>query len=86
MIPLLDLADRLRVRGWLVPAYSLPANQQDLSIQRVLLRHGFSRDLADRLVEDLTRAVQTLGEHPPTTSRNESEAGSSSHTGKPSGS
>jgi glutamate decarboxylase len=81
---LYDLADRMRLRGWLVPAYSLPAHQEDLSIQRVLLRHGFSRDLADSLVEDLTRAVQALGDHPPTRSMTEAEAGSSSHTGQPS--
>ena len=46
---LYDLADRLRSRGWQVPAYSLPANRQDLSIQRILVRHGVSRDLGSLL-------------------------------------
>jgi glutamate decarboxylase len=79
---LYDLADRMRLRGWLVPAYSLPPHQQDLSIQRVLLRHGFSRDLAQRLLDDLTQAVQSLTVHPPSVSMTEAEAGSSAHTGK----
>ena len=43
---LFDLADRLRVTGWQVPAYTLPANRQDLAVQRILVRHDFSRDMA----------------------------------------
>ena len=49
---LYDLADRMRTRGWLVPAYSLPSDLDHLSIQRVLIRHGFSRELADTLLAD----------------------------------
>ncbi len=50
-----DLSERLRDRGWLVPAYSFPENRQDLSALRVVVRNGFSRDLADLLVSDLQR-------------------------------
>ena len=81
---LYDLADRMRTRGWLVPAYSLPTHLDGLSIQRVVIRHGFSRDLADRLVADLLRAVEALTEHPPTVPMTEVEAGTSAHTGQPS--
>jgi glutamate decarboxylase len=52
---LFDLADRLRSRGWQVPAYTLPANAQDVAIQRILVRHGVSRDLASLLLEDMRR-------------------------------
>jgi glutamate decarboxylase len=78
---LYDLADRMRTRGWLVPAYSLPPHQDGLSIQRVLLRHGFSRDLAGQLLDDLRRNVAALCAHPPTQPMTESEAGTSAHTG-----
>ncbi|MFN8623982.1 MAG: glutamate decarboxylase [Chloroflexota bacterium] len=61
---LFDLADRLRVSGWQVPAYSLPANRQDLAIQRILVRHDFSRDLASLLLDDLRRALAHLDRHP----------------------
>jgi len=61
---LYDLADRLRCRGWQVPAYSLPANVQDLSIQRILVRHGVSRDLGSLLVDDMKRAMDYFKEHP----------------------
>lgn len=49
---LYDLADRLRIRGWQVPAYSLPENVTDVVIQRILVRQGFGRDMADLLLED----------------------------------
>ena len=61
---LYDLADRLRTRGWQVPAYSLPSNVQDLSIQRILVRHGVSRDLGMLLVEDMKRAIEYFQKHP----------------------
>ncbi len=61
---LYDLADRLRTRGWQVPAYSLPPNVQDLSIQGILVRHGVSRDLGSLLVEDMKRAIDYFGQHP----------------------
>ena len=50
-----DLSERLRDRGWLIPAYSFPENRQDLDALRVVVRNGFSRDLADLLVTDLQR-------------------------------
>ena len=83
---LYDLADRMRARGWLVPAYSLPPHLDRVDIQRVVIRHGFSRDLADRFTDDFARAVQALDAHPPTVPLTEVEAGTSSHTGQPSSS
>jgi glutamate decarboxylase len=52
-----DLSERLRDRGWLVPAYTFPENRQDLAVLRVVVRNGFSRDLADLLLADLRRHV-----------------------------
>jgi hypothetical protein len=40
---LFDLADRLRVRGWQVPAYTLLANCEKQAIQRILVRSGVAR-------------------------------------------
>ena len=64
---LYDLADRLRSLGWQVPAYSMPANRQDLVIQRVLVRHGVSRDLGSLLVKDMARSIDFFAKHPITT-------------------
>ncbi|CCI09506.1 glutamate decarboxylase [Microcystis aeruginosa] len=54
---LFDLADKLRERGWLVPAYTMPKNRQDLTVQRVVIKEGFSRDMADLLLRDIHSAI-----------------------------
>ena len=61
---LYDLADRLRARGWQVPAYSLPADLGAQVIQRILVRQGVSRDLAELLLEDIDRALAHFRDHP----------------------
>ena len=76
---LFDLADRLRVTGWQVPAYTLPANRQDLAIQRILVRHDFSRDLANLMLDDYQRALAHLDKHPHKTPLSEKEAGGFKH-------
>ncbi|MFZ4203310.1 glutamate decarboxylase [Streptomyces griseoincarnatus] len=67
-----DVARRLRENGWLVPAYTFPANRQDLAVLRVVCRNGFSEDLADLFAEDLTRLLPELRSqsHPFTRDRN----------------
>jgi glutamate decarboxylase len=77
---LFDLADRLRVRGWLVPAYTMPAERQDLVVQRILVRHGFSRDLAELLMEDVARALAHFDTHPVTVPLSAREAGGFVHS------
>ena len=62
---LYDLADRLRIRGWLVPAYSLPANVEDVVVQRILVRQGLSIDMAKLLLEDFARNVKFFEDHKP---------------------
>ncbi|MEU5651388.1 glutamate decarboxylase [Streptomyces pseudogriseolus] len=67
-----DVARRLRETGWLVPAYTFPANRQDLAVLRVVCRNGFSEDLAGLFAEDLTRLLPELRSqsHPLTRDRN----------------
>ena len=55
-----DLSERLRERGWLVPAYTFPANMQDTAVIRLVVRNGFSGDLADALLADLRTQVDAL--------------------------
>ncbi len=62
---LFDVAERLRVRGWLVPAYTLPRNRDDLAVQRILVRRGFSADMGDLLLDDMRRALSSLATSPP---------------------
>ena len=48
-----DVADKLRERGWLVPAYTYPPDREDLSVLRIVVRAGMSHDMADSLMADL---------------------------------
>ena len=57
---LYDLSDRLRMSGWLVPAYPMPDDLSNLTVQRIVVRNGFSRDLADAFLADLKAAVAYL--------------------------
>jgi glutamate decarboxylase len=57
------LSRGLRERGWQVPAYTFPADREDLSVLRIVCRNGFSHDLAQALLTDLRSAVTHLHEH-----------------------
>lgn len=57
---LYDLQDRLRMRGWLVPAYPMPNNLSDITVQRIVVRNGFSHDLADAFIADMRKEVEYL--------------------------
>jgi glutamate decarboxylase len=48
-----DVSDKLRERGWLVPAYTYPPNREDLQVLRIVVRAGMNHDMADLLLEDL---------------------------------
>ena len=61
---LYDLSERVRMRGWQIASYPLPLNRKDTVVQRVLIRHGVSRDLARLLLDDIKRAIAHLSENP----------------------
>ncbi len=77
---LYDLADRLRVKGWQVPAYPMPPNREDLVVQRVLTRFGLTRDLAGLLIQDMQNAVKHLTRNPPSKSLTRQSAGGYLHS------
>jgi glutamate decarboxylase len=59
-----DVSRRLKERGWLVPAYTFPANRDDLAVLRVVCRNGFSHDLASMFLDDLRAALPELIRQP----------------------
>ena len=63
---LFDLSERLRMRGWQVAAYTMLPNIADLVVMRLIIRNGFSRDMADMLLEDTRRGIAHLQKHPVT--------------------
>ncbi len=77
---LYELSDRLRMRGWQVPAFSLPANVQDTVVMRIMVRQGFTMDMATLLLEDMKRAICHLRKYRSGTCLCESDAMSFKHT------
>ncbi|MEU0674374.1 glutamate decarboxylase [Streptomyces sp. NPDC006172] len=69
-----DVSRRLRESGWLVPAYTFPPNREDLSVLRVVCRNGFSTDLADLFVDDLSRLLPELRRQPHSLTRDKAAA------------
>ncbi|NEA48956.1 glutamate decarboxylase [Streptomyces sp. SID10815] len=73
-----DVSAALRERGWLVPAYTFPKNRTDLAVLRIVVRNGFSHDLADLLLDDLRRVLTRLDkQHEP--HRDADDAGGFAH-------
>lgn len=79
---LYDFADRLRVRGWLVPVYSMPANRNDLVVLRILVRHGFSDDLGQLLLNDIRASLAHFEKHPVSVPMSECETACNEHGGR----
>ena len=55
-----DISDRLRERGWLVPAYSFPKNREDLSVLRIVIRAGMTNEMGELLLRDLRTTTHGL--------------------------
>lgn len=54
------VSENLRRSGWIVPAYSMPADAKHVALLRVVIREDFSCTLAERLVSDITHVLQEL--------------------------
>ncbi|HUC37225.1 MAG TPA: glutamate decarboxylase [Acidimicrobiales bacterium] len=59
-----DLSEALRARGWLVPAYDMPPALDDIAVLRVVVRNGFSRDMAGLFFDALHESVGDLRHGP----------------------
>lgn len=59
-----DVSNAMRERGWLLPAYTFPKDREDLAALRVVVKRGFTHDMADLLVKDLQRQLPRLQAQP----------------------
>ncbi|KAK5845885.1 hypothetical protein PVK06_002127 [Gossypium arboreum] len=55
-----EISEMLRRFGWIVPAYTMPADAQHITVLRVVIREDFSRTLAERLVIDIQKVLHEL--------------------------
>lgn len=67
---LYDLSRQLRTYGWQVPAYPMPPAMEDVTVMRIVVRNGFSMDLARLFLMNLKQAVAYLETMNGTASRN----------------
>jgi len=54
-----DISEKLRHRGWLIPAYTLPSECSDISILRIVCKEGFSYDLSTILINDIKSIISS---------------------------
>ena len=76
---LYDLAERLRLRGWQVPAYPFTGSLADTPFQRILVKRDFTREMADLLLADIAAALAHLESHPISRNLTAAEAASFHH-------
>ncbi|WP_243057832.1 glutamate decarboxylase [Nocardioides sp. SR21] len=56
-----DIAWQLSAeRGWMVPAYTMPPDAQEVTIMRALVKETFSQEHVDTLARDIAEACATL--------------------------
>jgi glutamate decarboxylase len=56
-----DIAFQLAAeRGWMLPAYTMPPEAEDVKMMRALVKLNLSRSLADSLGDDIAAAISTL--------------------------
>src|SRR5215218_5422902 len=61
-----DIAFQLAAeRGWMVPAYTMPPNAQDVKMMRALVKLSMNHSLVDKLADDLAQAIDTLEDRGP---------------------
>jgi glutamate decarboxylase len=61
-LDLYALAERLRERGWIIPAYHLPPDAKDVHILRMVVKENLSRDMVEILGDDVEKALKAVGQ------------------------
>jgi glutamate decarboxylase len=54
------LSEKLRQKGWIVPAYTLPANAEDIAVLRMVVKESFSKDMVEMLFNDIMESIEKL--------------------------
>jgi glutamate decarboxylase len=55
-----QLSDKLREKGWIVPAYTLPENAQDIAVLRMVIKENFGRDMVEMFLDDILESCKSL--------------------------
>lgn len=55
-----DLSTKVRERGWVISAYTMPPNAEEIAIMRIVVKENFSHDMAEILAKDILKACDIL--------------------------
>jgi glutamate decarboxylase len=58
-----DISNKVRERGWILAAYSMPANAQEVNSLRIVVRPHLNRNVVELLADDIERACEFLEVH-----------------------
>ena len=58
-----QVAERVRIAGWVIPAYTMPKGAEHIKLMRITIREDFSMSMADEIVDELNKAVLWLDNH-----------------------
>ena len=59
-----DISKELRRYGWIVPAYTMPPNAEEIAVLRVVVREDFSMDMAENFIENMKQIIEELEKRP----------------------
>ncbi len=55
-----QLSAKLREKGWIIPAYTLPKNADDIAVMRMVIKENFGRDMVNSLLNDIKESYNNL--------------------------
>jgi glutamate decarboxylase len=55
-----ELSEKLREKGWIIPAYTLPKNASDIAVMRIVIKENFGRDMIESLLGDIKESYNHL--------------------------
>ena len=58
-----DVSNKVRERGWILAAYSMPPDAQSVNSFRIVVRPHLNRNLMEILADDIERACEFLEKH-----------------------
>jgi glutamate decarboxylase len=58
-----DISNKVRERGWILAAYSMPPNAQQVNSLRIVVRPHLNRNVAELLADDIEHACDFLEKH-----------------------
>jgi glutamate decarboxylase len=58
-----DISNKVRERGWVLSAYSMPTDAQEINSLRIVMRPHLNQDVTEILARDIEAACEYLEQH-----------------------